>query len=76
MMHRVAGVEEVLHHHHRVVSLLERLLVEVRRELGERLAVVVNRDRDVLLRRRELVRDLLVEFLLKGWHVRESSAPG
>ena len=36
--HLVAGVEEVLHHHHRVVPLLERLLVEVRRELGQRLA--------------------------------------
>ena len=74
--HVVAGVEEVLHHHHRVVPLLERLLVEVRRELRERLAVVVNRDRDVLLRRRELVRDLLVEFLLEGGHDLESIAPG
>ena len=73
----VAGVEEVLHHHHRVVPLLERLPVEVRGELRQRLAVVVNGDRDVLLRGRELVRDLLVEFLLKGGHGLESIArPG
>ena len=57
----LVGVEEVLHHHHRVVPLLDRLAVEVRRELGQRLRVVVDGDRDVLLRGRELVRDLLVE---------------
>ena len=55
------GVEQILHHHHRVVPLLDRLAVEVGRELGQRLGVVVDRDRDVLLRCRELVRDLLVE---------------
>ena len=66
--HVVVRVEEVLHHHHRVVSLLDRLPVEVRGELRQRLRVVVDGDRDVLLRGRELVRDLLVEFLLKGWH--------
>ena len=54
-------VEEVLHHHHRVVPLLERLAVEVRGELRQRLRVVVDGDRDVLLRGAELVRDLLVE---------------
>ena len=31
--HGLVGVEQVLHHHHRVVSLLERLPVEVRGEL-------------------------------------------
>jgi len=46
--------------HHRVVSLLDRLAVEVRCELRQRLGVVVDRDRDVLLRRGELVADLLV----------------
>ena len=71
--HVVVGVEEVLHHHHRVVPLLERLVVEVRGELRQRLGVVVNGDRDVLLRGRELVRDLLVEFLLKGGHALESA---
>lgn len=47
--HVVARVEKVLHHHHRVVSLLDRLPVEVCRELRQRPRVVVNRDRDVLL---------------------------
>ena len=51
----VVGVEQVLHHHHRVVPLLDRLAVEVRGELRQRLRVVVDGDRDVLLRRRELV---------------------
>ena len=69
----VARVEEVLHHHHGVVPLLDRLPVEVRRELRQRLRVVVDGDRDVLLRRGELVRDLLVEFLLKGCHGRNLS---
>ena len=49
-------VEQVLHHHHRVVPLLDRLAVEVRGELRQRLRVVVDGDRDVLLRRAELVR--------------------
>ena len=57
----LVGVEEVLHHHHRVVPLLDRLAVEVGGELGQRLRVVVDGDRHVLLRRAELVRDLLVE---------------
>ena len=43
-----------------MVSLLDRLPVEVRRELRQRLSVVVRRDRHVLLRGRELVPDLLV----------------
>ena len=74
--HVVPRVEQVLHHHHRVVPLFDRLAIEVGRELRQRLRVVVNRDRDVLLRGTELVRDLLVEFLLKGCHGRESSEPG
>ena len=55
------GVEEVLDHHHRVVPLLDRLAVEVGGELRRRLRVVVDGDCDVLLRRAEFVRDLLVE---------------
>ena len=41
-----------------MVPLLERLPVEVRRELREGLGVVVHGDRDVLLRGAELARDL------------------
>src|SRR5262245_10274376 len=51
-------IEQVLDDDHRVVPLLDRLPVEVRGELGEGLGVVVDRDRDVLLRRAELVADL------------------
>ena len=54
------GVEQVLHHHHRVVSLLDRLGEEERGQAGKGLGVVVDGVRDVLLGRRELVRDLLV----------------
>ena len=61
-------VQEVLHHHHRVVPLLDRLAVEVGGELGKRLRVVVDGDRDVLLRRAELVRDLLVECVREARH--------
>ena len=38
------GVDQVLHHHHRVVALLERLAVEETRQLRERLRVVVDGD--------------------------------
>ena len=66
------GVEEVLHHHHRVVALLERLPVEERGQTRERLGFVVDGDRDVLLVRGELVADLLVEPVDEGliWHAR------
>jgi hypothetical protein len=63
-------VEQVLDDHHRVIALLERLPVEVRGELRERLGVVVDRDCDVLLRGRELVRDLLVQCLRETGHRR------
>jgi hypothetical protein len=43
-----------------VVALLERLPVEERRQARERLGVVVDGDRRVLLRCGELVGDLLV----------------
>jgi len=42
-----------------MVALLHGLPVETRCELRKRLRVVVNRDRDVLLRRSELACDLL-----------------
>ena len=46
----LVGVEQVLDDHHRVVPLLDRLPVEVRGELRQRLRVVVDGDRHVLLR--------------------------
>ena len=57
----LAGIEEVLDEHHRVVPLLHGLPVEMRCELRQRLRVVVHRDRDVLLRGCELAPDLLVD---------------
>ena len=71
--HRLAGVEQVLDDHHRVVPLLHRLAVEVLRELRERLAVVVDRDRDVLLRGRHLAADLVVERVREVGHGRHSN---
>ena len=59
----LVGVEQELHHHHRVVPLLDRLAVEMGGELRQRLGVEVHRDRHVLLRRGVLVPDLLVECL-------------
>ena len=46
-------VHAVLHEHHRVIALLDRLPVEVRRELRQVVIVEPRRDRDVLLRCRE-----------------------
>src|SRR4029450_13799934 len=67
--HVLARVEEVLDEHHRVVSLLESLPVEVRGELLEGLRIEVDGDRHILVRRGELVRDLLVQRL-------DEAAPG
>ena len=50
-----------------MVALLERLAVEEAGELGERLGVVVDRDRHVLLVRGVLVADLLVELGDEGF---------
>src|SRR5829696_1890005 len=72
--HVLAGVEEVLDDHHGVVSLLERLAVEARRQLGQRLGVVVDRDGDVLLRGSELAADLLVQRVGEAAHGRQSTA--
>ena len=72
----LVGVEEVLHHDHRVVALLDRLAVEVRGELRQVLGVVVDRDRDVLLGRGELVPDLAVQGVCEGGHPRDSSVRG
>ena len=66
--HLEIGVEQELDDHHRVVSLLDRLPVEVRGEQRQRLGVVADRDRDVLLRGRELVPDLLVQRLREAGH--------
>ena len=62
------GVEQELGQHHRVVPLLDRLAVEVRGQVRERLGVVVDRDRDVLLRGGELVADLLVDCVVERAH--------
>src|SRR5262245_18242582 len=56
-------VEQVLDDDHRVVPFLDRLAVEVCGQLVEGLGVVVDLDRDVLLRRAELVADLSVQGL-------------
>jgi hypothetical protein len=64
--HVGVGVDQVLHHHHRVVALLERLAVEEACELRQRLGVVVHGDRHVLLVGGELVPDLLVELADEG----------
>jgi hypothetical protein len=66
--HRLVGVEQVLHDHHRVVPLLDGLAVEVRGEVRQRLGVVVDGDRDVLLRGAELAPDLLVQLRRKPAH--------
>ena len=58
-------VEQVLDHAHRVVALLEGLPVEVGGQLGQVLVVAVHGDRGVLLRRRELVPDLVAEELVE-----------
>jgi hypothetical protein len=59
--HGQARVEQVAHHAHGVVALLQGLGVEVRRQPGQVLPVQVDGDRDVLLRRGELVADLLAQ---------------
>ena len=71
--HGLVGVEQVLDDHHRVVSLLDRLPVEVRGQLRQRLRVVVHGDRHVLLRRAELARDLLVQLGGKPPHRGDSN---
>ncbi len=60
--HGLVGVEQVLHHDHRVVALLDGLPVEQPGELREGVGVVVHGDRDVLLLGGELVCDLLGEL--------------
>ena len=67
--HLRVRVEQVLHDHHRVVSLFDRLPIEMRGELRQRLHVVVHGDRHVLLRRGVLVRDLAVEAVCKATHL-------
>jgi hypothetical protein len=62
------GVQQVLDDHHRVIPLLDRLPVEVRSEPRQRLRVVVDGDRNVLLGGRELVPDLLVQPVREGGH--------
>ena len=64
----LTGVEEVLDEHHGVVPLLHRLAVEERGQLRERLGVVPDGDRHVLLRGAELVADLGVEGVGEAGH--------
>ena len=69
--HAHVVVQQVLDDHHGVVALLQRLPVEVRGQPGQVLAVVPDRDGDVLLRGRELVADLRLEQLVElGGHVK------
>jgi hypothetical protein len=56
-----ATVEQVVDHLHRVLALLVGLLVEEVGEPREGLGGVVGADRDVLVRRRELPRDLRIQ---------------
>ena len=72
---RLAGIEEVLDDHHRVVPLLDRLPVEVRSEPGQRLRVVVDGDRHVLLRCGELACDLCVQGVGEAAHVATIQEP-
>ena len=64
----VVRVEQELDDHHRVVPLFDRLPVEVRGQERQRLGVEPDRDRDVLLRSSELVRDLFVQLLGEARH--------
>jgi len=61
-LHRRVDVEQVLHHHHRVVALLERLAIEEGCRSWHRQRVVEHRTGDVLMVCGELVPDLLVEL--------------
>ena len=54
-------VQQVLHHHHRVVAFFQRLLVEVPGQLRQVLIVVPDSHRCVLLGRREFVTDLFLQ---------------
>ena len=60
-----AAVDEVLHEHHRVIALLDRLAVEEFGQLRQVGAVEVHRDRKVLLRRAEFAADLVVKQAVK-----------
>ena len=66
--HRLVGVEQELDEHHRVVPLLDRLAVEVRGQVRQRLGVEPDGDRDVLLRGPVLVADLLVDGVVELAH--------
>ena len=73
---RLADVDQVLDHHHRVAALLERLAIEERGQPRQRLASRSGRRCRCTASRRELVRDLVVEgggegALLLGCHDRE-----
>jgi hypothetical protein len=62
-------VQQVLHHHHRVVALFEGLLVEVRRQLRQVLVVEPDSHCHVLLCRREFVTDLFLQKFLVRAHL-------
>jgi hypothetical protein len=51
----------MLHQHHRVIALLDRLAVKVFCQLRQIGAVKINRDRGVLLRTGEFVVNLLLQ---------------
>ena len=72
--HGPVGVEQELDEHHRVVPLLHGLAVEVSGEVGKRFGVEPDRDRDVLLRGRGLIADLLVDRIVETAHRNHSTA--
>ena len=66
--HRRLGVQQVLDDHRSRGSLLDRLAIEVLREERQRLVVVPDCDRDVLLRCPELVGELGVQGIGEVGH--------
>ncbi len=56
-----ATVEQILHEHHRVIALFDRLGVEVLSQLRQIVGVEINGDRDVLLRGTEFTANLLLQ---------------
>ncbi|EUA56791.1 hypothetical protein I553_8845 [Mycobacterium xenopi 4042] len=55
------AVEQMLYQHHRVISLLHRLPVEVVRKLRQMSVVEINRNRNILLGSSEFVVNLLLQ---------------
>src|SRR5436305_881245 len=63
----LTDVEQVLHHHHRVLTLLQGLAVEEGGEPRQGFRVVIDGCAHVLLRGCELIRDLLIQRVSKSF---------